>query len=42
MKKYLILLMIFYLFSAFAQGKSGFQVLLTTENDFLGISIIKF
>ncbi|OXG05101.1 uncharacterized protein DUF2219 [Flavobacterium araucananum] len=37
MKKYLIIIVFFYSLNAFSQGRSGFQVLLTTENDFLGI-----
>lgn len=38
MKKYLIILIFFYSLNIASQGKSGFQVLVTTENDFLGIN----
>lgn len=38
MRKYLIILIFFYSLNIVSQGKSGFQVLVTTENDFLGIN----
>ncbi|MEP7095405.1 MAG: lipid A-modifier LpxR family protein [Flavobacterium sp.] len=37
MKSYLLILMFFCSLNASSQGTSGFQVLLTTDNDFLGI-----
>ncbi|RED26927.1 hypothetical protein BD847_0856 [Flavobacterium cutihirudinis] len=37
MKKFLIILTFLYSCNALSQGRSGFQILFTTENDFLGI-----